>query len=125
MPVDHRTDRERDLGGAAQRIAPAGDGGLDAGKITLGGGKQVVALARALAARSGLRQTTRRSLGNSGAVMLAMSRWSNSESCNAPLASNALIAGARSVVIQSRPVDLMSSVMRAWVIMPRSPTSTT
>jgi hypothetical protein len=32
------------------------------------------------AARSALRQTTNRSPGKSGAVMLAMSRWSNSES---------------------------------------------
>ena len=29
-----------------------------------------------------------------------MSRWSNSDSCNAPFASSALIAGARSAVIQ-------------------------
>ena len=28
-------------------------------------------------------------------------RWSNSESCSVPLSSNALIAGARSAVIQS------------------------
>ena len=38
MPVDHLADRECDLGGAAQRITPAGDGDLDAGKISLGGG---------------------------------------------------------------------------------------
>ena len=48
IPVDHRTDPERDLGGATQRIAPAGDGGLDAGEIALGGGQQVFALAGAL-----------------------------------------------------------------------------
>ena len=54
-----------------------------------------------------------------------MSRWSNSESCKAPPSTSALIAGARSAVIQSSPAALMSSVMRAWVIMPRSPTSTT
>jgi hypothetical protein len=77
------------------------------------------------AARSGLRQTTRRSPGKSAAVMLAISRWSNSESCNVALSSSALIVGARSAVIPSRPADLMSSVMRAWVIMPRSLTRTT
>jgi hypothetical protein len=65
------------------------------------------------AARSGLRQTTRRSPGKSGAVMLAMSRWSNSDSCNVPLCINALIAGAREAVIQSRPASRISSVMRA------------
>ena len=37
--------------------------------------------------------------------MLAMSRWSNSVSCKAPLFSSSLIAGARSAVIQSRPAD--------------------
>jgi hypothetical protein len=36
-----------------------------------------------------------------------------------------LIAGARNAVIQSRPTDLISLVMRACVIMPRSPTITT
>ena len=54
-----------------------------------------------------------------------MSRWSNSVSCKAPLFSRSLIAGPRNAVIQSRPADLTSSVMRASVIMPRSPTSTT
>ena len=45
--------------------------------------------------------------------MLAMSRWSNNESCSVPPSSNPLIAGARSAVIQWRPADLISSVMRA------------
>jgi hypothetical protein len=35
--VDHRADRKRDLGGAAQRIALAGDGRLDTGEGALGG----------------------------------------------------------------------------------------
>ena len=39
--------------------------------------------------------------------------------------ASALIAGARNAVIQSSPAGLRSSAMRAWVIMPRSPTSTT
>jgi len=50
---------------------------------------------------------------------------SKSDICSAPPLSNALIAGARKAVIQSSPADLMSSLIRAWVIMPRSPTSTT
>jgi hypothetical protein len=57
--------------------------------------------------------------------MEAMSRWSNSVSCTAPLFSRSLIAAARNEVIQSRPAALMSELMRASVIMPRSPTSTT
>ena len=52
--VDHRADRERDLGGAAQRIALAGDGGLDAGEIALGGGEQVFPLAGALGGEIGV-----------------------------------------------------------------------
>src|ERR1700712_2054394 len=64
-------------------------------------------------ARSALRQTTSRSPGKSGEVIEAMSRWSNSVSCKAPLFNRSLIAGPRSAVIQSRPADLMSSVMRA------------
>ena len=54
VPVDHRADRERDLGGAAQRIALAGDGRLDAGEIALGGGEQVFALAGALGGEIGI-----------------------------------------------------------------------
>ena len=54
-----------------------------------------------------------------------MSRSSNSDICSAPASRKALIAGARKAVIQSSPALVRSSVMRAWVIMPRSPTSTT
>ena len=72
-----------------------------------------------------LRQTIRRSPGNSGAVMAAMSRSSNSDICKAPPSRSAWIAGARKAVIQSSPAGLRSSPMRAWVIMPRSPTRTT
>src|SRR5271157_4950344 len=39
---------EPDFGLAAQRLAFAGDGGSDAGEIALSGGKQILALARAL-----------------------------------------------------------------------------
>ena len=54
MLVDHLADRERDLGGATQRIALARHGCLDAGKITLGGGEQVLALAGALGGEIGV-----------------------------------------------------------------------
>jgi hypothetical protein len=46
--VDHFADRKGDLCGSAQRIAPAGDGGMDAGKIALGGCQQIFTLAGAL-----------------------------------------------------------------------------
>jgi len=42
------TDRKRDLGGAAQRIARALDPGLDGGEIRLGRRQQLFALAGAL-----------------------------------------------------------------------------
>jgi len=70
-------------------------------------------------------QTTKRSPGNSGAVISARSRSSNSESWKAPASSSARICGALSAVIQSSPAGLSSSPIRALVIMPRSPTSTT
>ena len=63
--------------------------------------------------------------GKSGDVMAAISRSSNSDIWNAPPSRRPRIAGARSAVIQSSPAGLMSSVMRASVIMPLSPTRTT
>src|SRR5215472_309404 len=76
-------------------------------------------------ANSGFWQTTSRSPGNSGAVISARSRSSNSDSWKAPVSSRARICGALSAVIQSSPAGFSSSRMRALVIMPRSPTSTT
>src|SRR6516162_1646094 len=76
-------------------------------------------------ANSGFLQTTSRSLGNSGAVISARSRSSNSDSWKAPVSSRARICGALSAVIQSSPAGFSSLRMRALVIMPRSPTSTT
>ena len=58
-------------------------------------------------------------------MIVAMSRSSNSDRCSAPASTSALIDGARSAVIQSSPAGLTSSLMRAWVIIPRSPTRTT
>src|SRR5271157_4144495 len=54
-----------------------------------------------------------------------MSRSSNKSSSKAPASRSARIAGARRAVIQSSPAGLISSSRRAWVIMPRSPTSAT
>ena len=76
-------------------------------------------------ARSALRQTINRSPGKSGEVTAAMSRSSNSDICRYPPPTRPCSAGARSAVIQSNPAGRKSSSMRAWVIMPRSPTSTT
>ena len=103
--VDHRADCERDFGGATQRVALAGDGGLDASEVALGSGEQILALAGALGREIGIATDDQALTGKSGAVMLAMSRWSNSESWIAPLPSRSLIAGARNAVIQSRPTE--------------------
>ena len=54
MFVDHLADRKRDLGGAAQRIALACHGGLDAGEVTLSGGKEFFALAGTLGGEIGV-----------------------------------------------------------------------
>jgi hypothetical protein len=50
---------------------------------------------------------------------------SNNDSCNAPVATRALICGARTALIQSSCAGRSSSVMRALVSMPRSPTKHT
>src|SRR5690349_20616435 len=101
--VDHCADRERDFGGAAQRVALAG---------ALGGEIGIATDDQALTGEVGC--------GDAGHVALV-----DSESWIAPLPSRSLIAGARIAVIQSRPAERTSSVMRASVIMPRSPTRTT
>jgi hypothetical protein len=46
--VEHGADLEADFGFAAQRLALASHGGGDAGKVALGGGEQILALADAL-----------------------------------------------------------------------------
>ena len=111
--VEHRADRERDLGGAAQRIALAGDGGLNAGEIALGGGEQVFALAGALGGEIGVAADHQPLAGKIGSGDAGHVALVEQRELQAPLSSSALIAGARSAVIQSRPADLMSSVMRA------------
>ena len=82
-------------------------------------------LARSLAS-AGLRQATSRSPGKSGELISARSRSSNRENCNRPVsAASAAICGALRQLIQSSPAGASSSVIRAEVIMPRSPTSAT
>ena len=52
--VEHGADLERDRCGATQRIARARDGGLDAGKLALGGLEEFAALAAALGREVGV-----------------------------------------------------------------------
>jgi hypothetical protein len=125
VPVEHGSDFETDCGHATQRLALAGHRRGEARQFALGGGEQILAPGARSAASARLRQTIRRSPGKSGEVIAAMSRSSNSDICNAPASRKILIAGARKAVIQSRPAVLRSLAMRDWVIMPRSPTSTT
>src|ERR1700751_1788130 len=54
-----------------------------------------------------------------------MSVWSNKVGWMAPSVISALIAGPRSAVIQSSSAGLRSSLIRALVIIPRSPTRAT
>src|SRR5207248_7136350 len=90
-----------------------------------GGGEQILALAGSLGGKRAVAaddEPLARELGRGNA---GHARSSNSDICSAPPSSNALIAGARKAVIQSSPAALRYSVIRAWVIMPRSPTRTT
>jgi hypothetical protein len=74
----------------------------------------------------GFLHTMRRSPGYSGLWISARSRSSKNESWIFPVSTSGRMAGARSAVIQSKPsIGLISSRIRASVIMPRSPTSTT
>src|SRR5215471_5765631 len=116
--------------GARNLVLPSGAGAASdlvgqLGQCRFGGLQQILALARPLLGQQRFLQTTSRSPGNSGAVISARSRSSNSESWKAPVSSRARICGALSAVIQSSPAGFSSSRMRALVIMPRSPTSTT
>jgi acyl-CoA dehydrogenase-like protein len=81
--VEHGPDFEPDFGRASQRLALADYRRGNARQRALCGGEQLLALAGTLAASARLRQTIRRSPGKSGEVIEAMSRWSNSEICNA------------------------------------------
>jgi hypothetical protein len=73
--VQHRTDRECDFGRAAQRIAPARHSGLDTAEAPLGRRQQVLTRAGAFSGEVGIAaDTTSRSPGKSGDVMLAISR---------------------------------------------------
>ncbi len=65
--LDHGADRERDFGGAAQRIALARDGGLDAGEVAFGGRQQFLALAGALGGEIGVAADNQPLAGEVGA----------------------------------------------------------
>src|SRR5271167_4232023 len=123
--VEHGADGEANLGGSAQRLGLAVDGGGDPGQIALGGLYEVLALAGALAGQGGVAANNQPLAGKLGWVTAAMSRSSNSDICRNPPLTKPCSAGARSAVIQSRPAGRRVSSMRACVIMPRSPTSTT
>jgi len=126
VTAQHGADGDADLVGPVQRRPLALDPFLDGIEIALGCRKQVIAPARSFGGQVGVAaDAIRRSPGKSGEVMTAMLRSSNSVSCNRPPSAKALISGARSAVIQSRLAGITSSRMRAWVIMPLSPTSTT
>ena len=103
VSVDHSANGQRDFGGATQWIATARDGCLNAGEIALGGGEQFGALAAPLCGEIGIaahHQTLAGELGcgDGGHAALVEQRQ-----LQRAAASRALIAGARSAVIQSRP----------------------
>ena len=76
-----------------------------------------------LAASNGLRQAISRSPGKSGELISARSCSSNRDSCSGPSsAMSFLIAGWRRQVIHAIPSSSRRSLIRAVVIIPRSPT---
>src|SRR6266446_3123523 len=117
VAVFDATDGAPDLvlaGGAGA----AGDLVGQLGQRRLGGAQQILALAGPFLGQQWvLADDQTRSPGNSGAVISARSRSSNSESWKAPLSTSARICGARSAVIQSSPAGASSARMRALVIM--------
>src|ERR1019366_5701163 len=79
-----------------------------------------------LAASNGLRQAISRSPGKSGELISARSCSSNSDSCSGPSpAMSFLMAGWRRQVIHAIPSSFRRSLIRAEVIIPRSPTMIT
>ena len=125
VTAQHGADSDTDLVGPVQRRRLRSTRSLMASRSRWVAASRSLRLRVRSAARSGLRQTMRRSPGKSGEVTTTMLRSSNSVSCNLPPSAKALISGARSAVIQSRLAGITSSRMRAWVIIPLSPTSTT
>jgi hypothetical protein len=124
--IDHGADLEADLGHTAQRRALALDRQLDAAEIALGDGQQVRALAPALRRQlpiaaddqplAGINRERRSRLGRDRrTATIAGGRHR----------SSSWIFGALSAVIQPSPAGSRSSRIRALVIMPRSPTTTT
>jgi hypothetical protein len=73
--VEHRADLEADFGFAAQRLALAANSSGNAGKVALGGGEQILALAGALAGESAVAaddQSLPRELGRGDAGHVAV-----------------------------------------------------
>ena len=102
---------------------PGGDPGGDLAQVGLGGGSSSSRVRARLAASNGFRQAISRSPGKSGELISARSCSSNRDSCSGPSpAMSFLIAGWRRQVIHAIPSSSRRSLIRAVVIMPRSPT---
>ena len=123
--IDDGADLEGDLVLAAERIALSLGHRADLDERLLGRLEEFGALARALGRELRVAADDEALAGivvrdDLRHVALVEQR----ELQGPPSAASALIAGARSAVIQSKPAGARSASMRALVIMPRSPTST-
>ena len=122
--VDHLPDADPDLGGVGQ--PPGVHHGLDLGELGLGGGQQPLRGARRARRPGpgcGRRSAARR--GSPGELISARSWVSNSLICSGPSSSASfLMAGARRQVSHAMPGISFSALIRALVIIPRSPTMT-
>ena len=119
-------DAQGDLVLASQRSAGPFDGGVDGGQVGFGGGQQLVAFAgpfggerRVAAGDEPLAGIV--GVGDLGQVVFVEQATAAGRRSSA----RARMAGARSEVIQPSPPTALSASMRALVIIPRSPTSTT
>jgi hypothetical protein len=108
-----------------QRITLAFDSVFDAGEILLGRGQQLFMLAAALGGEIGIAADHQPLAGEVGGGDGGHVARVEQRELQGAAVQQVLDGGATQRVIQSRSADLMSSVMRASVIMPRSPTSTT
>ncbi len=123
--VEHRTDREPDLGGAVQRIALTLDRGFDGCEVLLSGTQQLFALAAALGGQIGIAADHQSLAGEVGGRDAGHIAFVEQRELQGAAVQQVL---DRRSAQRGDPVQACgwtSSPMRASVIMPRSPTNTT
>ncbi len=101
------------------------DGGLDAQQVAFGGVKQFIARVRAFGGQIGITADPQAVAGEVGAGDAGHVTLVEQRQLQCPALQQVLDRRAAQGGDPLEPGGLTSSVRRAWVIMPRSPTSTT